>query len=194
MSEKPLVPWTIAERNGRILAAHCNLHPCSITRLGYSCRGREKGLTTSYPKKCLLGHASRNKTVPYAPLSEISFVGKKRKTICITGDTAVDPPTLSKNAPQVCAPSDTEKAKVFNALAKCEGAKPAMPANVPPYCEAYIPASLDQDLPMIMSDLHKKEYLSLEYRNLLQLASETEVQVTVEAKTRDQTKWIHLQV
>ena len=24
MSEKPLVPWTIAERNGRILAAHCD--------------------------------------------------------------------------------------------------------------------------------------------------------------------------
>ena len=95
----------------------------------------------------------------------------------------------------------TEKAEFFNALTKCEGAKPAVLANVPPYCEAYIPASLDQDLPVVLSELRRKEYLRLEYRSLLQLASETEVQVTayqakaVEAKTRDQAKsriWLRM--
>ena len=116
----------------------------------------------------------------------------KSERVCITGDTAVDPPTRSKKAPQLCAPSDTEKAELFNALAKCEGAKPAVLANIPPYCEAYIPASLDQDLPVILSG--RNILISLEYRSLLQLASETEVHITgdqakaVEAKTRDQTK------
>ena len=199
MSEKPLVPWTIAERNGRILAAHCDC----MAGLGETCThvasllwataaGVEKrdSLTVTQ-KSAYWVMPPAIKTLPYAPLSEISFVGKKRKSMCITED---NPPTRSKKAPQVCAPSDTEKAELFNALAKCEGAKPAVLANVPPYCEAYILASLDQDLPVVLSELHRKEYLSLEYRSLLQLASETEVHITgdqakaVEAKTRDQTK------
>ena len=92
------------------------------------------------------------KTVPYAPLSEISFVGKKQKSVCITGTTAVDPPiVVQKKAPQVCTPSDAEKADLFNSLAKCEGAKPAVLAIVPPCSEAYVPASLDQDLPMVLT-------------------------------------------
>ena len=67
-----------------------------------------------------------------------------------------------------------------------------MLANVPPYCEAYIPASLDQDLPMVPSDLHKKEYLGLEYRSLLQHASETEVQVTVDHSKAVEARWFRI--
>jgi hypothetical protein len=132
------------------------------------------------------------KTVPYTPLAEISFVGKKRKSTSVTRDTPVNAPTPSKK--QALTPSDTEKAELFSSLAKCEGVKPAVLAIVPPYSEAYIPASLDQDLPMVLSDLHKKEYLSLGYSSLLQVASETELHLTVdqaktvEAKTRDQAK------
>ena len=97
--------------------------------------------------------------------------------------------SCSKKAPQVCTPSDTEKADLFNSLAKCEGAKPAVLAIVPPYSEAYVPASLDQDLPMVLSDMYKKDYLSLGYRSRLQLANQTNVCLTadqakaVESKT-----------
>ena len=69
-----------------------------------------------------------------------------------------------------------------------------MLAIVPPYSESYIPASLDEELPMVLSDLHKKEYLTFGYSSLLQVASETKLHVTVdqaravEAKTRDQAK------
>ena len=104
MSEKPLVPWTIAERNGRILAAHCDC----MAGLGETCThvasllwataaGVEKRDSLTVTQKSAYWVMSPAiKTVPYAPLSEITFVGKKRKSMCITGDTAVDPPTPSK--------------------------------------------------------------------------------------------------
>lgn len=105
----------------------------------------------------------------------------------------MDAPIVPKKHTQACTPTDTEKAELYDSLAKCEGAKPAVLAIVSPYSEAYIPASLHQDLPMVLSDLHK-EYLSLGYSSLLQIGSETKLQLTVdqaktvEVKTRDQTK------
>lgn len=203
MSERPLVPWTIAEKDGRILAAHCDCmaglgetctHVASLLWATAAGVERRESLTVTQ-KSAYWVIPPAIKTVPYAPLSEISFVGKKRKSVCITGTTAVDPPiVVQKKAPQVCTPSDTEKADLFNSLAKCEGAKPAVLAIVPPYSEAYVPASLDQDLPMVLSDMYKKDYLSLGYRSLLQLANQTNVCLTadqakaVESKTRDQAK------
>ena len=62
---------------------------------------------------------------------------------------------------------------------------------IPLHYEAYILPSLDQDLPMVLSDLYKKEYLSLGYSSLLRIARETKFQLaveqakTVETKTRD---------
>ena len=203
MSERPLVPWTIAEKDGRILAAHCDCmaglgetctHVASLLWATAAGVERRESLTVTQ-KSAYWVIPPAIKTVPYAPLSEISSVGKKRKSVCITGTTAVDPPiVVQKKAPQVCTPSDTEKADLFNSLAKCEGAKPAVLAIVPPYSEAYVPASLDQDLPMVLSDMYKKDYLSLGYRSLLQLANQTNVCLTadqakaVESKTRDQAK------
>ena len=53
-------PWIIAESNGWILAAHCTClaglgetYTYVASLLCYSCRDRQKGLTNSYPKKCL---------------------------------------------------------------------------------------------------------------------------------------------
>ena len=100
----------------------------------------------------------------------------------------------SKKPHPNCTPSEAEKAQLFNSLSTCEGAKPAVLAIVPPYSEAYIPASLDQDLPKVLSDLYKREYFSLGYSSLLQLANETELHLTadqaktVEMKTRGQAK------
>ena len=163
MSERPLVPWTIAEKDGRILAAHCDC----IAGLGETCTHvasllwataagveRRESLTVTQ-KSAYWVIPPAIKTVPYAPLSEISFLGKKQKSVCITGTTAVDPPIVVQKKHHKFAhhASDTEKADFFNSLAKCEGAKTAVLAIVPPYSEAYVPASLDQDLPMVLSDI-----------------------------------------
>ena len=107
-------------------------------------------------------------------MPRLVLLGKSER-VCASLEILLWIHQLAQKKAQVCAPSDTEKTELFNALAKCEEAKPAVLANVPPYCEAYIPASLDQ---VVLSELHRKEYLSLEYRSLLQLASETKVHIT----------------
>ena len=52
ISEKPLVPWTMLKEMEKFLLCTVTVYSraggdllCSITPLGYSCRGREKGLT-----------------------------------------------------------------------------------------------------------------------------------------------------
>ena len=66
--------------------------------------------------------------------------------------------------------------------------KPAVLATVAPYCEAYIPATLVKDLPMVLSELYKKEHLTLGYNSLLQLAKDTTLTVTAEQAKAAETK------
>lgn len=67
-----------------------------------------------------------------------------------------------------------------------------MLAVIPPYSDAYIPATLSQDLPMTLTSLYDKEYLNLGFMNLLQKANNIKVSITteqataVEMQTRDQ--------
>ena len=85
MNERSLVPWTIAEKDGRVLAAHCDC----IAGLGETCTHvasllwataagveRRESLTVTQ-KSAYWVITPAIKTVPYAPLSEISFLGKK---------------------------------------------------------------------------------------------------------------------
>ena len=209
MNEKPLVPWIIAEAEGKILAANCDCmaglgETCShvASLLWATATGVEKRDSLTVTKKSAYWiMPPAIKTVPYAPLAEISFVGKKRKNAIITKDTPVDTPIMSKRKARACTPSDTEKAELFHSLAKCKGAMPTMLAIAPTHYEAYIPVSLDQDLPTVLSNLYKKDYLSLGYSSLLQIARETKLTLTVEqsktveTKTRDQVKsriWFRL--
>ena len=53
-------------------------------------------------------------------------------------------------------------------------------AAVPPYSEAYIPATLGQDLPMMLTDWYDKKDLSFGYRSLLQTARD--INLTVATK------------
>ena len=95
---------------------------------------------------------------------------------------------MSKRKARGCTPSDTEEAELFHSLAKCKGATPTVLAIVPTHCGAYIPASLDQDLLTVLSNLYKKDYLSLGYSSLLQIARETKLTLTVEQAKRVETK------
>lgn len=83
----------------------------------------------------------------------------------------------------------------------CERSKPIVLATVELYCEAYIPSSLDQDLPAMFSSLYSSDHLRLGYHSLLQLAHETGLSITpdqvkaAETKTRDQANsqlWFRL--
>ena len=91
MNETPLHPWLIAEKNGKILAGHCNC----MAGLGESCthvaalpfaieaavRIRETKTVTAEKAYWVL--PSSLDKVPYSPVSDIDFTSPqtKKKTI-----------------------------------------------------------------------------------------------------------------
>ena len=89
MSEKPLTHWIIAHEGGRILAGHCDcmaglgetcLHVASllwVIELGVETR--ESLTVTQKSAYWILPPAV--KSVPYAPVKDIEFIGKKRKVM-----------------------------------------------------------------------------------------------------------------
>ena len=113
------------------------------------------------------------KTVPIAPIADIDFTGRKRKasSSSITTSSTDESQIVLKRQPIPPPPVDAEANEFLSALAKCQGAKPAILAIVPPYSHNYVPAALHQDFPVVLSDLYKKEYLDCGYYSLLSIAS-----------------------
>lgn len=210
MSEKPLTPWIIAQDDGRILAAHCDCmagigETCShvaslLWVIGVGVERRESLSVTQ--KSAYWVMPPSVKSVPYSPVREIDFIGKKSKGSTV--DTSVPKCSAapsSKTSKKVPPPTHTELSQFFSSLAACSGAKPAVLAVVPAHCDKYVPTSLSPELPMVLSDLYRPENNSVGYYGLLQIAARTEVTVTaeqvqaVETKTRDQAEsrlWFRL--
>lgn len=86
MSERPLTPWVIAESSGKIIVGHCDC----MAGLGETCshvsallwavesgiRLRESMTVTQ--KKAYWIIPNNVKEVPYAPVKQIKFIGKKK--------------------------------------------------------------------------------------------------------------------
>ena len=115
LSEKPLTPWIIAMNDGRILAAHCDCmaglgETCShVTSLlwviDFGVESRESLTVTHKSAHWVMPPAM--KSVPYSPVKDIEFVGKKRKnSISVTAAKRSIPP-----------PSNTELSQFFDSLA-----------------------------------------------------------------------------
>ena len=193
MNDKPLIPWFFAKCDGTILAAHCDCmaglgETCShvVSLLWAIATGVEK--STSLPvtqKSAYWVMTLAIKSVPYQPIGEINYVGKKRK--CSSSSTR-ESHSDAMEKKKIPAVSSTDSENLFNALSSCEGAKPAVLAGVAPYCEAYVPATLAEDLPMVLSELYKNEHLTFKYHSLLQLAKDTTLTVTAEQAKAVETK------
>ena len=122
------------------------------------------------------------KSVPYAPINDIKFIGKKRKSHgCSTHDvqsTDVESTCNSSKTARFSSPTEDEQKQFFCSLASIPDVKPAILSLVSSHCESYVPSSLAPDLPQPLSDLFQKEYLSLGYHELLELAVATDIGVT----------------
>ena len=100
MNEKPLKPWIVAEQDGKILAGNCDCmaglgETCShvASLLWATATGVEKRNTLTVTQKSAYWVIPPAiKKVPYAPMSDIDFVGKKRK--CRSIDDNADIPSL----------------------------------------------------------------------------------------------------
>ena len=217
MSEKPLTPWVIAEEGGKIITAHCDC----MAGLGESCThvasllfAIESGVCirdsmTVTQKKAYWVMPTGVKEVPYAPVKDIAFRGKKRSasmieslqysTSCASQTSALpagpSPSPSTTPIPPVCsakAPDQDEFKNFLDALASCSS-KPAILSLVEPHCSSYIPKSLDGSLPPCLTELFKPEYAYLNYAELLNLASDHIITITedearhVEVQTRSQS-------
>ncbi|KAL9950729.1 hypothetical protein ACROYT_G043277 [Oculina patagonica] len=120
MSEKPLTPWVVCEKSGKVLYVHCD---------------------------------------------------------CMAG----------------LAPSETELKDFLNNIKKCNS-KPALLSLIPAHSNAYIPKSLNPELPEILLNLFDSSLADADYPILLKKAEEVLSNITVskkqqqlvEEKTRDQ--------
>ena len=81
-----------------------------------------------------MGYATCNQvsSICTTKSTNIDFIGKKRKS-CESGATSS---SSSSKKPE------SEQMQFLNALDLCPGAKPAVLAVTPGYCDAYVPASL----------------------------------------------------
>ena len=172
LSEKPLTPWVVCEENGKILAAHCDC----MAGLGESCshvasllwaieagvKKRESLTVTDKLAYWVLPTAV--KKIPYARIRDIEFF----KSAADPKESVVPSPSAEKfvgflKNVQMMAPS-----------------KPAAFSLIPQFSDPYIPTSLKQDLPPLMTELYD--------RNLLISASFGEILQTSVPKVTDYYK------
>lgn len=149
------------------------------------------------------------KTVTYAPVKEISFVGKKRSRSHLSGSSSspslsplpVTPSTSSFIFPTTCSstssssdnsslsnssqetallpPTDEEVDGFLRSLGALS-TKPAILSLIHPYSDSYIPKAMNEDLPMCLLNLSKPEYLKRSYGDLLKVANQCKINVTSE--------------
>jgi len=177
LSEKPLTPWVVPEPSGKIVAAHCNCMAglgecCShVASLLWACEAgaRIRDSMTVTQKSAYRVMPSGVKDIPYAPVKEMGFTGKKKSATMIETHqfaTASSPspissragtptssrartPTSSRSAtpmPAFQKPSEQEVEELFASLSKCK-TKPAILSLVAPYADNYVPKSLNENLP-----------------------------------------------
>ena len=202
MSEKPLQPWVLAETGGKILAAHCNC----MAGLGEACshiasllfaveagvRARES--TTVTDKKAYWVQPQSVKDVPYAPIKDICFLGKKRfAKMREQEQQQQEQQQQSLRQKNITPPSPHAKESFIAALAAASS-KPAVLSVTRGYHEKYIPTALQENFPSPLLELYNKENLQLNYAGLLSIAKQTVISVTaeqreaVELHTREQYK------
>lgn len=190
MTEKPLTPWLISHKDGKVVAAHCDC----MAGLGESCSHvasllwaieagvkRRDSLTVT-DKKAYWVLPSTVKKVPYSKISDISFnkygeVNKKTRT-----ESKV--PVSSQ---------DEILNFLSNVKSSCDS-KPAVMALMKEFSDAYVPSSINEDLPPVLSTYFDKELSTLECDTVMSVCKQklyiyninAKQQIAVEEQTRKQ--------
>ena len=144
------------------------------------------------------------KEVPYAPVKEMEFIGKKRSSTAIEtlqfpkGGTPSPSPSTTPRASKSPTPAfeepTGEEVKEFFASLNRSKTKPAILSLVEPYAIDYIPKSLDEGLPLCLSQIYNPDAILMNYGELLQFCETQDIGVTqqqaeaVELNTKSQSK------
>ena len=149
------------------LGESCSHVACVLWAL--KCGARMHQSMTVIQKKTYWVIPGGIKYVPYAPAQQIRFIGKNKlaasSTLAsissasdISSDTSPSPkPSSSSSSSKlptevVPIPTTQEMSTFFRSVSSVSS-KPAILFLVPSYLDAYIPKSLDVDLPLVLTDL-----------------------------------------
>ena len=174
MSETPLHPWSIVEKNGNILCAHCNCmaglgecysHVGAVFYVEFAVNLRDsKTCTKEEAYRLLPGY----KKVEYKPVADIDFTSaitlhqNMKKQAAKSGAHKNNPPPRKTTRKS----TDDEISAFYEKLSKY-GTKPAILSIVPGYTNCFEPSLLKSNYPQSSKDLYKIEHLTLNYKELL---------------------------
>ena len=190
MSEKPLTPWVVCKKSGKVLSAHCDY----MVGIGESCShvasflwAIESGFKrrvspTVTEKKAYWVLPSAVKSVPYSRVKDIQF-----------SKTPTSKPSPAVKDKSIPAQLETELINFLSSIKNCSS-KPALLSLIPEHSDSYVPKSLDPELPIVLSNLFDKHLADADFPCLLEKAEEVveslvvdkNQQALVEEKTRDQ--------
>ncbi len=155
---------------------------------------RLRSKTTCTQEKCQWAIPTFQKNIPYAPVKDIDFTsakGKKRKIDDALTDSTVSTSKKARMSPTVSPPTDVALEHFYKTLSEC-GSKPAIISVTLPYANDFQPKTSLPNFPLPLPQLHKEEYLQMDYPELLDTCCNTQILVTdemaksVERVTREQ--------
>ena len=205
LRDTALVPWVIAEEDGKILASHCTC----MAGLGETCthvaallfavdgtvKVRDSRTVTQDPAYWLLPTSVKN--VNYSETRDIDFSSakslKKKFDIKCDATQNVQVHSSSTKKRQVPEPSQDELNSFFSNIA-ATGRKPAILSVIPDFSDNYIPKKVTQNLPKPLTELKDNDAILLNYKELLDQCSLMKLEISgdqienVERATRQQAK------
>lgn len=153
---------------------------------------RLRDLMTVTQKKAYWVIPNKVKDVPYSPVLDIHFIGKKKSETIMSSPSSPSPSLSSsisspshtnsspshhslssgeeeEDAPAVPHPSHSDMTDFYEGLASLSS-KPAILSLIEPHSSNYVPDLLDDELPLCLSGLLKHEYMKYSYSELLKLS------------------------
>lgn len=145
-----------------------DLFPCCIIAFGHWCWSWEQRITYCYTEECLLGIVPlAMKSVPYSPEWKISsLLAKSKNSKLVFQHLPLRDWFLHHRTQNSCTIFWE-----FGFLFRCKAMRICCSFPLAT-CDACVPLSAPE-LPMVLSDLYRTEYLSLDYRKLLEIAGNT---------------------
>ena len=204
LSAKPLKPWILAEKGGRILAAHCDC----MAGLGEICthvaallfaieatvKVRDSKTVTEEKAYWLLPAGVSGAT--YREVSDIDFTSAKtkKKLLDLSISSCSSPPIPARSASKA---SSVPVATQQDMLAFCEqlhqtGKRVGILSCMSSFSDDYVPSSLNDNFPTPLTELLDDKCYDLNYAELVSVCESLHVSVSekeaeaVEAATREQ--------
>ena len=181
LSLKPLNPWIIAEKDGKVIASHCDCtaglgEACThIASLLYAVDGtvkvRDSRTVTQEPAYWLL--PASVKKVSYSEVRDINF--SSAKAMKKQFDSQLDNvsaapgpvPTSTKKGKKVITPPTEADLQLFYRNLHAAGKKSALLSVIPEYADNYIPKTLSTRLPPDLTTLRDNTAILLNYKDLM---------------------------